>query len=95
MTPFQLIRRELAERALPQTIPSEALDRMAAYVVTIASPELDAAAHGGVPEPRPPSYHQADAINRAAEALEKIAARLDSWDSRTGTTKLDVRQKDG
>lgn len=45
--------------------------------------------------PRPPSYTQADAINRAAEALEKIAARLDSWDSRTGTTKLDVRQKDG
>lgn len=44
--------------------------------------------------PRPPSYPQADAINRAAEALEKIAERLDSWDSATGATKLDVRAKD-
>ena len=41
--------------------------------------------------PRPPVYAQADAINRAAKALEKIAERLDSWDSDTGGTRLDIR----
>ena len=41
--------------------------------------------------PRPPVYAQADAINRAAKALERIAERLDSWDSVSGVTHLDVR----